>query len=155
MENGKYRARAREWGLGKAGTGKEQLVVAFDLLDHAGQSITAYLYWTDETFDRTLQATRDMGWSGDDLDNITDLNRNEVVLVVENEVNPKSGQMEPRVKWINGSGGLAMKQALDPNERKGFAAKMRDKIRAADAKAGRLPGQKPPAGETWEGRPPV
>lgn len=140
MENGKYRARAREWDLGIAGTGKEQLAIAFDFLDHPGQSMTAYLYFTDETFDRTLKSLREMGWTGDDFDNITDLDRNEVQLVVEAEVNPKTGQAEPRIKWINNSGGLALKQAMDPAQRKSFAARMKGKVLQADRAAGRTPG---------------
>jgi len=154
MENGKYRGRAREWDLGMTGTGKVQLAIAFDFLDHPGESMTAYLYFTDDTFDRTLKTLREMGWTGDDFENITGIDQKEVQLVVEAEADQNS-EMRPRIKWINGGGGLALKQALEPNERKAFAAKMRDRIRAADAKAGRVPGQKPATGETWEGRPPV
>lgn len=150
MQNGKYRARAREWAFGMSGTGKEQLAVGFDFLDHPGESMTAYLYFTDETFDRTLKAMRDMGWTGVDFETVTDLNRNEVTLVVEAELNPKSGQMEPRIKWINGAGGLALKQALEPDKLKTFAQRMRGRVLLADQQAGRTVSQQP-AGD----RPPV
>lgn len=155
MDDGKYRGRAREWDLGMTGTGKVQLAIAFDFLDHPGQSMTGYLYFTDDTFDRTLKALRDMGWTGDDFENITGIDRNEVQLVVEAEADPQ-GTMRPRIKWINGGGGLALKQALDPTARKAFAAQMRDRVRASDAKAGRTPGQQAAAqAAPWEGRPPV
>lgn len=144
MENGKYRARAREWDLGMTGTGKEQLAIAFDFLDHPGESMTAYLYFTDETLDRTIKAMRDMGWTGNDLENITDLDRNEVTVVVEAEEDLE-GKMRPRIKWINGSGGLALKQALDPNQRKAFAARMKAKVLMADRNAGRAPVAAQPA----------
>jgi len=150
---GKYRAKAREWAWGMSSNNNPQLAISFELLDHPGESITAYRSFTDEAFDYSLDALRTCGWKGDDFDDLTGLDRNEVVLVLENET--YEGETKLKVKYINSTGGLALKTVMEPSQVKGFAAKMRDKIRAADAKAGRLPGQKPAAGETWEGRPPV
>jgi hypothetical protein len=137
LEAGKYRAQAIEAALGETDTGKEQVAVRFRLLD-ADQEITWYGYFTDKTTESTFKALRTAGWKGQDLSDLTDLeaaDAPEVTLVIEHEAD-QQGNMRAKVRWVNGTGGLALKKALDPNKAKAFAARMKAQVLAFDQNAG-------------------
>jgi hypothetical protein len=144
LDAGTYRARAIEAALGETETGKEQIAVQFQLLDLEGQQITWYGYFTEKTLETTFKALRTAGWKGQDLTDLSDLcapaETPEVHLIVEHETyeNPQTGETKTRarVRWVNGTGGLALKKALDPNKAKAFAARMRGQIVAFDRSSG-------------------
>lgn len=144
---GVYRARASSWGLGESKSGKEQLAIEFRLTDPEAPTklITAFLFFTEKTFDRTIESLRHCGWQGDDLTNLSGLDANEVDLVLEEE--EYEGKRQTKVKWINRCGGLTLKAPLSEDKARTFAASMRDRIRALDASAGR-PAAKPAAKAT-------
>lgn len=127
-----YRAKPAEWGLGETQGGKEQVVVRFDIITPGvpEHSMTWFGFFTDATFDRTVESLRHCGWKGDDLSNIEGLDQ-EVELVIEDEKYEE--KTRAKVQWVNRIGGLALKAPLDPDKAKGFAASMRDRIRALDA----------------------
>jgi hypothetical protein len=135
LEAGRYRAKAREWSLGKASTGTVQLGVSFDLLDRPGQQIAWYGFFTDKALATTVKAMRAMGWQGSDpsecSENGGSLDANEVSLVVEHEQD-QDGQLCARVRWVNSMGGLGMKEQLQGNDLKAFGAQLRGKILALD-----------------------
>lgn len=137
MNDGKYRAKARTWGLGESSKGTPEVAVEFVLSDPAmeGASITWHGYLTDAAFDRTVESLRHCGWTGDDLSDLAGLDAHEVDLVVVNE--EYEGKVHPKVKWVNKAGGLALKTPMTPEKAKAFAASMRDRIRAADAAKGK------------------
>jgi hypothetical protein len=155
IEAGKVTGKARNWGLGRAKTGSEQIGIEFEILSgpDAGKSITAYLYFTEKTFDRTVESLRHCGWQGDDLASITGLDANEVQLVIDHEQD-NTGELRARVKWINALGGLAMNEVLSPNEAKEFAARMRARVASIGKKAAATkPAQgasRPPQGRREE-----
>lgn len=155
---GKYRAKAREWDLGETGTGKEQIGISFDLLDHPGETITYYGYFTDAALPYTVQNLRTCGWKGADLTDLTGLDANEVQLVIEEEdyESPETGEVRTslKVKFINSMGGLALKTVLDPNAKKAFAAKMRAKILGLDANGAKAHASKPPLSRSRNEPPP-
>jgi hypothetical protein len=144
LDAGTYRARAIEAALGETETGKEQIAVQFQLLDLEAQQITWYGYFTEKTLETTFKALRTAGWKGQDLTDLSDLcapvETPEVHLVVEHETyeNPQTGETKTRarVRWVNGTGGLALKKALDPNKAKIFAARMKGQIVAFDQGSG-------------------
>lgn len=143
LANGRYRARAKEWGLGESSTGKEQVAVAFEFTDseYIGQGLTWYGYFTESALDITVRALRTMGWSGTDLLELSGLDTNEVELVVENE--EYNGRTSAKVQFVNPIGGLALKTPMTPEKQKSFAAQMRERIAALDAFEGRKPAAKP------------
>lgn len=149
LENGKYRGRATNWALGTTSTGKEQVAVAFSLLDDhvTGQSITWYGYFTDGTFDRTIGSLRHCGWEGDDLTDLQGLDANEVELVVEQE--EYNGQWAAKVKWVNRFG-AAVKSQMAPDTAKAFASRMKGRIVALRQSGGARPqdGNKRPTSST-------
>lgn len=135
---GTYRARARggSWGLGVTSTGKEQVGVLFDLLDLEGRSIPYYGYFTEKTFDRTIESLRLMGWQGSDLTELNTaaagLDTNEVNLVIEHEA--YEGVVSAKVKWVNALGGGAiLQQRLEGDQLKSFAQRMKAQILASAA----------------------
>ncbi len=132
IRNGVYRGRGLQAALGRAGTGKEQVAVQFQLMDAdgvSGPTITWYGYFTDSTYERTVESLRHCGWAGDDLSDLSGIDTNEVSLVIENE--EYEGKATPKVKWVNApGGGLALKEQLSADEARSFAAQMKGRILA-------------------------
>lgn len=136
LEAGTYRARAAEGALGLTQAGKEQVAVKFDLLDFPGKTITWFGYFTDATTNSTFRALRTAGWKGADLSDLSDLSNPEgpeVYLVIEHET--YKDKKVAKVRWVNSAGGLALKNAMVPDQAKAFAARMRDQLSAFDAAA--------------------
>jgi hypothetical protein len=122
LDKGTYRARGIEGGLGVAGTGTEQVAVRLRITEvpHEGESAVWYGYFTEKTKRRTLEALIALGWSGDDLSDLSGIDANEVEIVVDHEPD-REGEMRARVKWINAPGGLGMKTQMQPADAKSFA----------------------------------
>lgn len=133
LDAGYYRARAVEWALGKTEKGNRQVAVrfeTFDAEDRPGEHITWYGYFTEKTEERTLESLQHCGWEGDDITDLSGIERNEVQLVVEQE--EYEGKRRARVQWVNkpGGGGIAIKAPLDEAEKAEFARDVRAKVLA-------------------------
>lgn len=133
-----YRARGVHAVLGESSTGKEQVAVTLQILDEGAthQQLTWYGFFTDATWERTIESLRTLGWQGDDLNDLTGIDRDEVSITVEDE--EYNGQVYTRVKWINKAGGPAVKSPLTGDRAASFAAQMKAKIRALDAQKKQL-----------------
>jgi hypothetical protein len=145
LNEGDYRAKAIEAQLGTTSTGKEQIAVRFALLDFPNQTITWYGFFTDAAFEITMRGLRAAGFKGNDFDNLSSLSEEaspEVVIVVVHET--YKDKVSAKVKFINGQGGLALQGALQPDQAKAFAAKMKGRVLAYDQSSG-LPAAKPGA----------
>jgi hypothetical protein len=156
LEAGTYRACALEGALGLTNTGKEQVAVKFDLLDFPGQTITWYGYFTDNTTQSTFRGLRTAGWKGSDLSDLSDLSNPagpEVYLVIERET--YQGKTTAKVRWVNSAGGLALKNAMVPEQAKAFAARMRDQLAAFDAVAKESGGAAPARHARTDDGPPI
>ncbi len=137
IEAGDYRAKAIEAQLGVSSKGTEQIAVRFALLDFPNQTITWYGYFSEKAFEITMRGLRAAGFRGDDFADLTSLHEEvspEVVLVVEHEV--YNGKTSAKVKFINSAGGLAIQGALQPDQAKAFAAKMKGRVLAYNQAAG-------------------
>jgi hypothetical protein len=143
-----YRAKATSWAFGMTQGGKQQLGVAFDVLEEGVPDQEKRLAWygsfSDAAFDRTIESLRILGWEGEDLTELDEggpgrLDVNEVSLVVEDEEYPEgSGQWTVKVQFVNKPGGGAVvKNRMAPEDVKSFAAQMRGKIRALNASQGK------------------
>ena len=113
---GRYNARATDAKAGKTSKGSEQVAVEFEITApeiHAGRRITAYLYLTEKTVDRTLESLEHCGWDGVgfSVDSLATV-RGEASIVIEHEED-QNGEPRARVKWVNSIGGLALKEELD------------------------------------------
>jgi hypothetical protein len=112
-------------------TGKEQVAIKFELSDYPGVFRTWYGYFTEATWERTLEALRICGWKGDDLTDLTGISDNAVSLVLLTE--EYKGEFNQKVKFVNApnSAGVGMKNKLAGDGLKSFAASMKAKIRSA------------------------
>lgn len=121
----KYTAQAVDGYLSHTKDGKEQIVVKFAIVGgpHDGQSVDWTGFFTDKTFDRTIQGLRYCGWEGDDISDLTGIDRNEVEVVVEH--NEYNGKTYARVAWVNPIGGKARMAA---DEARTFAESIKGRI---------------------------
>ena len=155
LENGTYRAKAVEAKLGLSQNGNEQVGVRFALLDREGESITWYGTFTEAATEIALRGLRAAGWKGDDLSDLSSLcngSAPEVELVVERET--YQDKTRAKVKFINSAGGLAMKQALGPEQAKAFAERMRAKVLVFNQAVGK-PAEAKPKRNAAPGEPPL
>lgn len=108
-------------------TSKEapQVALLFRLIE-TGDTITAYLYFTEKTEKRTLETLARLGVEND-FSNIGEPSDVEVSLVIEEEADLQ-GELRLRVKWINFGDGVAMAKRMQDAERAAFAAKMAGKL---------------------------
>lgn len=140
-------SRAKNWALGEASTGKEQIAVSFPIPnenDDGEHFVAWYGYFTEGTYERTIESLRYMGFEGDDLTQLVGLDKNEVELVIEDE--EYNGKFHEKVQFINRPGGAALvKKPLEGDKAKAFAAQMREKFRIFDAQGGKKPAAAKPA----------
>jgi len=144
---GRYKARAIEGALALTNNGNEQVAVLVEVVggDHAGEQLTWYGHFTEKTVERTFESLRLLGWQGDDLSELSGIDANEVTIIVEHEED-RDGKPRPRVKWINGGGGLAVKQKLEGAAAKAFAQRMRGYALASRQRSGAPQQQRPQNG---------
>jgi hypothetical protein len=136
IEEGAWKARCCAWDMGTTqSTGNEQVGLDFVILEgpNTGSHITWYGYFTDDTWERTVESLRLCGWGGSDLSDLSGVDSNEVRIVIEHEADLQ-GEYRARVKWVNNLGGVAMKNRMDVGAQKAFAQKMRGRIIALGAK---------------------
>jgi hypothetical protein len=150
IADGVYRARAIQGALGQASTGSDQVAVEFEILTEGleGQHITWFGYFTDATWERTVEALRTCGWQGDDLSDLTGLGASEVDLVIEQE--EYNGKYSAKVKWINKPGGMSLKAPMSPERAQQFASEMKGRILSLKKNGTTKPAAKSAAGRTVE-----
>ena len=130
IPEGTYKARAEEGALTPTSKGDPQVAVLLRLLDGGagieGQLITWYGSFSEKAVDRTLDSLRLLGWTGDDVSDLSGLTGTtaEVRAVIAQEPD-QEGKVRTRVKWINAPGGLAVRARLEEGDAKAFAEKMR------------------------------
>lgn len=126
---GEYRARAVDAKLGRAGSGTPQIGVRFQLLDPPGGFLTWYGFLSPRAQEITFRGLEAAGFVGDNLADCTWItNAPECSIVVEHETYEE--KTRPRIQFINASGGIAMKGALDEGESLAFAEDMRGALLA-------------------------
>jgi hypothetical protein len=118
VKPGHYQAIAREWTFGKTSKGTEQIAILFEIAegDEKGQRITWYGFFTEATYERTLDSLENAGWDGQSLKRLDGLGSRPCVIVVENETG-QDGKTYPRVRWVNSlGGGLNVKEKMETHE---------------------------------------
>jgi hypothetical protein len=139
-----YSARAIGCYFGRAGengSGNAQVFVPFRISFADGDE---HITWsgtlpTDggKAFQITIKALRTLGWQGDDLADLDDLDEEGAAKLLPNQVDivcdmdDYNGESRLKVKWVNPPGGVRMaKHALAGSDLKTFAAQMRGTIRS-------------------------
>lgn len=145
---GTWKAKGVEAALGDASSsGNETIAIGFVALEGEpkGRQITWYGYFTEKTFDRTIESMRYCGWEGNDLSRLESCTRNEVYIVVEHEED-QEGEMRARVRWVNSGGGVALKNRMDVGSAKAFAERMKGRVLALSQNQQSQTPQSPNAG---------
>jgi hypothetical protein len=143
MEKATYTVRARGCGFDQ-GKNHKEVVVPCEIVDHptlAGERVYWRGYFSDATVDRTIESLQNMGWQGDDLSELEDLDAagaerflpDTFAIVCEPE--EFEGVWRLKVKWVNKSGPMR-KDPIKGNDLKAFAAQMKSKVRAVRAQGG-------------------
>lgn len=87
-----------------------------------GTTLTWYGFFTDKTKQATIRALRSLGWQGDDLSDLSTV-RGEAPCTIQMETDLE-GVTRPRVRFIGG-GVIAMKNTMNDEQKKAFAASMK------------------------------
>jgi hypothetical protein len=129
------------------------LAVAFSIVegDFAGRIVTWNGWMTENTWERTVDSMRHMGFATDDLRDLSGL-KDEVSVEVEHEqyTNDKGEEKEvAKVSWVNALG-ASFGNPLAPDEMATFAEKMRGRLQRKGMK-----GSQPTAGVADDGPPPI
>jgi len=125
---GSYGARPikRQWGF--TSKGGEQVAVTFEIVDasDAGHRITWFGYFTEGTWERTVESLRLCGFDPADTSDWEGTNDVTVEIVVEHEA--WEGKKQAKVRWINdlaGGKGVTLKEQMNDAQRRQFAARLK------------------------------
>lgn len=165
MEEITVRVRAVAAGLGESEKGSKFVFVTGSVVDHEqynGSTITATLYFTPKTEERSIESLMHFGFAGDDLDLLQDADETKCAEllpeVVEYVCAPEeyNGDWSLKVKWVNkpGRGKFTPKKKLEGSDLKAFSAQMKNALR--NARGGATPkknGSPAPAPQLGTGKP--
>lgn len=129
-----YTAQASDGFLAYIKQGSEQVVrVKFRIIGGPcnDQSVEWTGFFGDSSFERTIQSLRYCGWQGNDVSDLTGIDRNEVEIVVENYTH--KDKTYARVKYVNRIGGGARMPTDDARD---FADSIMERIEALTPASG-------------------
>jgi hypothetical protein len=146
MQKAKYLARAVGCSFGESANNNVQVGVTMRIAegDYEGLEITWIGHFTEKTQPRTLESLDYMGWKGEDvseLDNLDEAACTTILpTVVEIVVEPDhyEGKETLKVKWVNlpGAGRFSFKKPVTGGALKQFAAQLKNQIRGQRAQGG-------------------
>ena len=147
-----------QFGMTKGGNGKtptKQVAVQFEILEgpSTGSRLTWFGYFTEKTWQRTIEALRICGFKGDDLmDAAAQKLVQEVSVVIE--PNTYEGKTTMRIAWVNkSSSGVKLAAPMNAADLRQFSAMMKSRVnqvkpvegKKADAGKAEEPTTPPPA----------
>jgi len=111
----------------------KQVLVYYRLLEgeHAGQVLPWFGYFTEASWQRTIESLKYSGFKGNDLFAIEDQDLSQKVqVVVEHNENPKTGDVHARISWVNrmGSGAIKLNDPMARDDLRKFAALMKSRV---------------------------
>lgn len=134
IPGGVYKGRgiAGSEQYGATSNGNDQIALDLALAD-IGETATTFLIFTDKSAEFSIQRLRALGWQGDDLSDLTGIDRNEVDVEIKYEV--WEGKERMRVQILTGGGRVVLQQTMDTKAKKAFAAKFKGVVQATTAAA--------------------
>lgn len=121
--------RAKSWDYDTTQGKQVFLKVLFEITGdgpYAGRHLRWDGYFSEKAFARTIESLEHCGWTGDDVGAVTDLDKNEVQLVVGLE--EYNGKTFNRVNWVNRAASLRVFSPPDDAQKSLFANEMRGKL---------------------------
>lgn len=135
IPEGTYRARCLETDLGSSKTGKEQIMMNFQITEEGqwcGKHWSGYFYFSDKAADYTFEKMRNAGWQGDDLADLSSLSPSNVECLIVISHEEYEGKTRVKIDYVNKlGGGVKMADPMDAAKRKAFAERMRGKAIAS------------------------
>lgn len=139
LSPGQYRATCIEAKFPDSEEGKEHIELTFAVLGLAdGSPLPGYEqptlrwrgYFTEKSRKITIKALRQVGWTGDDLSDLSSIRMGAGGIEVELDVVQENYQGKDylKVAWINPKGGRPGGAAMPEDRKKAFAAKMRGAV---------------------------
>jgi hypothetical protein len=127
-----------QFGTSKKGT--RQVVLHFEIIDgpEAGRRLPWIGFFTNDSWQRTMESLRFAGWSGDDLSALPSMPLDQVVSITV-ESDEYDGKTRSRITWVNqpGAGGvLKLAEPMSPDVLRQFAAQMKSKAALIPLKPG-------------------
>lgn len=107
-------------------SGTEQVALYGQTVD--GEKLTAYLFLTEKTQERTIKTLLGLGWDGEDYEGFRGLKGKPAEFECEDE--EYEGKTRERVKWVNVPG-ASMAKPLDKGARLSVQERLRGVVLAA------------------------
>jgi hypothetical protein len=118
--------------FGEAKTGTKQVAIVFKIAegDYSGRVRTWFGYFTKDTIDRTLEALRNAGFTGDEMDKFPTQRPAALVPIVLKHEKDLNGDLRERVAFINrpGGGGVRMERPMSQTDMLTFAAGLKARL---------------------------
>ncbi len=117
--------------FGLSSNNTKQVLITFEIErgDGAGQKIPWFGYFTDKSWERTIQSLRYMGFKGDDLSTL-DAQALDQSVSISVEESEWEGKTHMRIAWVNelGGGGVKLANPMAANDIRQFAAQMKSRV---------------------------
>ena len=157
LQKSKYTARAigaAQFAPSK--NGNQQIAIPMEVTqgEYTGETITWIAVFHDTAdrngvtgSERIIQSLQYMGWQGDDLSELVEIDDAQARQLLPNEVSiacdveTYEGKTRLKVQWVNeaGSGRFAFKEAASKSDLRSFAAQMKSTVRSVRGAAGSAP----------------
>lgn len=129
---GFYKGRAvagsEQYGLTSNGNNQ----IALDVnVPSINRTLTVFLYFTEAGMPYALEKLRACGWTGDDVLNLKDVDKNEIDVSIKYE--DYKGEKKMRVDISAGAGRVVLQNALDDKSKRSFQAIVKNALKAAGA----------------------
>jgi len=149
---GTYAVRAikgsEQYGYAKTGTPQVGIDLEFIGGEHEGATATTVLYFSENAKKYAFERLRALGWSGDDVGDLTGIDTNEAQATVTYE--SFEGKERMKVDIRTGGGGMRFEKTMDAAQRRAFGAQLRGDA-AASRPAGAPASRAPAAGGAAQG----
>lgn len=135
IPEGNYRGKgiAGSEQYGETSNKNDQIVIELELLD-LGEKVSTFLVFSDKAAPYALQRLRALGWTGDNLADLSGIDANEVDVRVFYE--EYQGKTTMKVDIVT-AGGVVLASQLDDKGKKAFAAKYANLAKTTPAAAPR------------------
>lgn len=136
---GDYAARgAKATGeLGETAKGSAYVRVVLEITEgeYRGRKLTKDLYFTDKTWERSIQALQTMGWKGEDISQVEGIDTGDVSITIEEKVQTErdgairtdahgNALYRNEIAWINGG-----VRRMEAAKKLSFVEEMKAKVR--------------------------
>ena len=132
---GTYKAKPESYQWCYSSKGTKAICVRFEILDgdDAGTYINWYGYFSEKTWERTVESLKYMGFKGTDLTELGELQEMVSLEVINEEYN---GKNQSKVKWVNslGAKNILVNSPMPDRDLREFAAAMQSRIDAMQRK---------------------